>query len=382
METAENTNKVHYRPRPSKTEGYFSDENITILSNAITFNQPVLLQGESGTGKSTIVRCLARQKGVEVVRIDGSGNLTEDEIIGCQTLEPGEGGMPKLTWKDGFLTDCVRHGKWLILEEINGIKPSVRLSLHSILEDTGYLTLHTGDKVFKHPDFRFFATMNPPSIQYTGTQRDNFAFKDRFIPIPISYLDAETETELLLEYFGYGEAYYAHEKIKEVISTLCEYASSQRERYANGDGIEFPLTTRKLIQLIQHAHTMNFDLVFDQFMRGISDKASAKAMHDQLVTMISPGSTDDVIFKDSGKTIPSTDLTAAIEALEDGVHETKISGSSPTEAIINMGKDVDYFKVAYNFSYEDVVADEELSEFDALCIESARDFMIGRGYLK
>ena len=47
-----------------------------------------------------------------------------------------------------------------------------------------------------------------------------------------------------------------------------------------------------------------------------------------------------------------------------------------------MGKDVNYFQVAYNFSYEDVVDDEELSEFDALCVESARDFMIGRGYLK
>ena len=65
----------------------------------------------------------------------------------------------------------------MVFEEINFAKPQHLAFLNSLLDDNGFVRLDNGDVVKRHPNFRFFATMN---LGYFGTKELNQALYNRF----------------------------------------------------------------------------------------------------------------------------------------------------------------------------------------------------------
>jgi midasin (ATPase involved in ribosome maturation) len=170
------------------------EKAIELIGLAAELNEAALLIGETGTGKTTIIKNVADKHGREWVRFNLTGDTTVDEFVGKYTLQGGE-----TVWQDGVLLTAMRQGKWLICDEINAALPEILFVLHSLLDDDRSVMLvnHDGQVVHPHEDFRFFATMNPVD-EYAGTKELNKAFKSRFaFIIQVKTPDNTTEAKLV-----------------------------------------------------------------------------------------------------------------------------------------------------------------------------------------
>jgi midasin (ATPase involved in ribosome maturation) len=165
------------------------------LEISISLDLPALLEGETGTGKTTFIRELAREKGKTLYRINLTGQTGVDELIGKWIVNQKEG----MKWIDGLLVLAMKQGDWVVLDEVNMALPEILAKLHSLLDDDKKLVLieKEGEEIIPHPDFRFFATQNP-SEDYAGTKELNKAFLSRF-PLVIRVDYTTQEAKLLTE---------------------------------------------------------------------------------------------------------------------------------------------------------------------------------------
>lgn len=159
-------------------------------------NLPVLLIGETGTGKTSFIRHLAQLTQNSFRRLNLNGGTTNDEIKGHYVVDDKAKGM---RWVDGVLTEAMKMGYWLLLDEINACLPEITFTLHSVLDDDKMLVLeeHEGEIIRPHPNFRVFATMNP-SMEYSGTKDLNKALLSRFpIVLQTQYPDPIHEIAII-----------------------------------------------------------------------------------------------------------------------------------------------------------------------------------------
>ncbi len=210
------------------------------LATAVELRDPCLLEGDTGTSKTSSIKFLAALTGHQLERINFTGSSDSSELIGKyvpnnQTLQAAfddllksesslrpetraiidnsrkekrglteienakiaaieDIDIPEWRWQDGKLPYCMKNGVWLILDEVNLAEPDVIERINSVLERNPSLTLtenggmtiaeRDGD-IPLHPDFRIFATMNPAS--FAGRNAMSPAGKDRwtsFINVP------------------------------------------------------------------------------------------------------------------------------------------------------------------------------------------------------
>jgi len=146
-----------------------------ILGNAVWDRQNILLIGETGTGKSHVLRLIAYTLGLPYVRVQLYDAISPEDLFGSW-IPSGKGGF---TWQDGVLTHFMRHGGMFVADELNGAKPGMNFVFHSITDYERRMTLtqKDGEVIYAHPDFVFCATMN---LEYEGTKPLNKALFDRF----------------------------------------------------------------------------------------------------------------------------------------------------------------------------------------------------------
>ena len=205
------------------------------LGVAIKRDMPVLLQGHTGTGKTSIVRELAKDHKASFSRFNLTGETTVDEFVGKYTLKDGN-----TEWIDGMLLQAMRKGHWLVVDEINVALPEILFVLHSLLDDDKFVVVpqKDGEIVKPHPDFRFFGTMNPVD-EYAGTKDLNKAFKSRFnMLIEVDYPEADVETQIVLQKTGVEE---------EQARMIVDLGQLARQAKAD-DKIFYTCSTRDLIQ--------------------------------------------------------------------------------------------------------------------------------------
>jgi midasin len=137
---------------------------------------PILLEGPTSAGKTSIIKYIAETSGNKVVRINNHQHTDLDEYIG--TYSPDSTG--KLVFKQGLLVEAMIKGYWLILDEINLAKSEILEALNRLLDDNRELYIPEINKLIKpHPDFRIFATQNP--LTYGGRKELSAAFRSRFV---------------------------------------------------------------------------------------------------------------------------------------------------------------------------------------------------------
>lgn len=206
---------------------------LRFLTRAVTLRQPCLLEGETASSKTSAVLFLAALANREVVRINLNGQTDTSELVGryvpneelprlsvddlvahidlleaesqqilqrvtieARDLSPVETQQivanermtaPQWRFQEGLIPRAMRHGWWVILDEMNLAEPPVLERLNSVLEREPTLVLTEGDgtrfgpdgDVPVHPDFRVFATQNP--AEYQGRSVLSPAFKDRWV---------------------------------------------------------------------------------------------------------------------------------------------------------------------------------------------------------
>lgn|SRR3990167_6169584 len=214
-------------------ETLYLPNNVRILlEKSVSNNLPVLLVGETGTGKTAAIRELALDNGIELVRINLTGQTGVDDIIGRYLVN--EKGT---FWVDGSLTAAMRKGYWVVFDELNMALPEILAKLHSLLDDDRKITINEkdGEVVSPHKNFRFFATINPPD-EYVGTKELNRAFLSRFpIVLEVGYTDKEAQ--VLTERTGISQ---------EQALTLVHIAKEIRKQKENGK-LSTLASTRDLI---------------------------------------------------------------------------------------------------------------------------------------
>jgi MoxR-like ATPase len=126
---------------------------------AVSLGEPCLLEGATGSGKTSAVLYLAALLGQPVLRLDLRGHTDAGELV--ERYMPAEGGG--LPWHDGLVVRAICEGHWLLLENIDLAEPQVVERLHSVLErrPSPVIGDHDGERMASeaaHPRFRVLAT--------------------------------------------------------------------------------------------------------------------------------------------------------------------------------------------------------------------------------
>lgn len=213
----------------------FEDNKTAVEQVAIAINHgmPVLLVGETGTGKTSLVRHLASKTGNAFVRVNHNGGTTVEDIIGRYTLD--EKGTH---WNDGILIKAMKEGYWFLADEINAASAEINFAYHSLLDDDGRVVLveKGHEVVVPHPNFRFFGAMNPPA-EYAGTKELNKALNSRFCVVKIDYVPPKIEAKIVSSRTGVP---------MEVADRMVKVAAEIRASHAK-ESTRFVMSTRELI---------------------------------------------------------------------------------------------------------------------------------------
>src|SRR3990167_10739329 len=171
-----------------------NSENLEAVFYAISQNKPCLLVGETGTGKTSLIRYLASISNQPYRRINLNVQTNTDDLLGKWVVKSGS-----MEWIDGVLIEALKHGYWLVLDELNSALPEVLFLLQSLLDDDKFIVLteKNGEIIRPHSNFRLFATMNPAG-NYTGTNDLNRALLSRFpVVVKYDYIALKLETDIL-----------------------------------------------------------------------------------------------------------------------------------------------------------------------------------------
>jgi len=215
--------------------------DFSLFDYARANKREVLIYGPTGPGKTTSVVAWAARNSLRLAAVSGNAALEPSQLIG-KYVPDGNGGFE---WIDGPVTDVVRNGGVLILDELNFISPKIYTILYSLLDGRHCLILldHHGETIQAHPDLTIFATMNP---DYVGTTPLNFAMRNRFtIQVPWDY-DDEVESKLV--------------KSKAILTI----AKQLRTEAAKGE-LETPISTNMLMEL-EELITFNYEFAISNFV--------------------------------------------------------------------------------------------------------------------
>lgn len=170
---------------------------VPMIKKSIELGHNVALRGSTGTGKTFLVRQLAKEYGVELATLNMTVNTSIDEIKGRYVLKPNKDGAMSADWFSSSIVNMMKNGGWVVIEEANFMRDEVASVLYSVMDDRREIILdeHEGEVIKAHKDFRVFMTMN---WDYAGTQRFNSAIMNRINAwYDIDYLPSNLEAKLI-----------------------------------------------------------------------------------------------------------------------------------------------------------------------------------------
>ncbi|KAI9799096.1 MAG: hypothetical protein M1833_004290 [Piccolia ochrophora] len=174
----------------------FVERNLTNLIRATSTRRfPVLIQGPTSSGKTSMIEYLAKRSGNKFVRINNHEHTDLQEYLGSY-VSSSDG---QLRFQEGILVQSVRQGCWIVLDELNLAPTDVLEALNRLLDDNRELQIpETQEVVRPHPNFMLFATQNPAGI-YGGRKVLSRAFRNRFLELHFDNVPEEELQTILQE---------------------------------------------------------------------------------------------------------------------------------------------------------------------------------------
>ena len=172
----------------------FIEHNLLNLVRATSTRRfPVLLQGPTSSGKTSMVEYLAKLSGNKFVRINNHEHTDLQEYLGAYVAGPDG----HLQYQDGVLVNALREGAWIVLDELNLAPTDVLEALNRLLDDNRELFVPETQQVVRpHDNFMLFATQNPAGM-YGGRKVLSRAFRNRFLELHFDDIP-ENELETIL----------------------------------------------------------------------------------------------------------------------------------------------------------------------------------------
>ncbi|XP_043277150.1 midasin [Venturia canescens] len=184
---------------------------------------PVLLQGDTSVGKTSLITYLAKSSGHTCLRINNHEHTDLQEYVGSYVAD----GAGRLVFKEGILVEAMRKGHWIILDELNLAPSDVLEALNRVLDDNRELFIpETQQTVKAHPNFMLFATQNPPGL-YGGRKVLSRAFRNRFVELHFDEIPAD-ELQIILHERCHMPVSYC----KQIINVMIELQTRRKSTAA------------------------------------------------------------------------------------------------------------------------------------------------------
>ena len=163
------------------------DDEIILILKAIEKNISVIIEGESGTGKTELAKTIASSLERPFFRVDGDENLTITQLRGW--FDPAlaiESGFGDQSFVPGPLTLAMTEGGLFFFNEVNRApSESINGTLSAMDSSERMIEIPQYKRIQAKSDFYTIFTLNPS--EYIGTNPLPEAFFDRCILIQLNH---------------------------------------------------------------------------------------------------------------------------------------------------------------------------------------------------
>jgi len=131
-------------------------QNLNSLAIAVGLGKPILIEGVTGSGKTTMVEELSKVTGNHnIIRIHLGDQTDSKVLLGTYVTSdtPGE-----FKWQAGALTQAVSEGRWILIEDIDLAPIEVLSVLIPLLESRTLFIPGRGEVIEAANGFQLFAT--------------------------------------------------------------------------------------------------------------------------------------------------------------------------------------------------------------------------------
>ncbi|KAJ3358451.1 hypothetical protein GGF32_000407 [Allomyces javanicus] len=245
-----------------------------LTRSVMTGKYPVLIQGPTSSGKTSMIEYLAHLTHHKFVRINNHEHTDLQEYLGCYVSD--ETG--KLVFKEGALVTALREGHWIVLDELNLAPTDVLEALNRLLDDNRELFIPETQQVVRpHPHFMLFATQNPPS--YGGRKVLSRAFRNRFLELHFDDLPDDELHQILSQRCAIPPSYAL-----KMISVYQELRKRRQESRLF-DGKSSFVTLRDLFRWANRAATGYQRLAEDGWMI-LGERVRSQTERDMVIDVL------------------------------------------------------------------------------------------------
>lgn len=215
------------------------------IAFALEHGERSLITGPTGSGKSSMVKNLCALTNRPQIRVNMTSDMESSVLFGSLLVEGGA-----TVWKDGPVTEAVRYGAVVCIDEWDVTPPEILFGLQWLFEEQGRLYLKekpgmSKDKfLIPHDEFRIVCLGNTigqgdETGKFAGVNVQNSATIDRFqTTIHLGYLDAVHEQKVI------GKA--CPSLSTDFIKKMIQLAQLVRAAYEQGS-INLTMSPRTLI---------------------------------------------------------------------------------------------------------------------------------------
>jgi len=230
-------------------------DEIQLFEAAYRQQNPVLLKGPTGCGKTRFMEHMAWRLKRPLITVSCHDDLTASDLVGRYLIKGGE-----TVWVDGPLTRAVRCGGICYLDEIVEARKDTMVVIHPLADDRRTLPMEKlGQMVEAPPEFCLAISYNPG---YQSVLKDlKQSTRQRFVALEFDYPSATLERRIVASESGVSDA---------IADNLVRFA--QMTRNLKGSGLEEGASTRLLV----HAGKLIAD--------GVSPVTACKSAVAQAVT--------------------------------------------------------------------------------------------------
>ncbi|BBZ43819.1 CbbQ/NirQ/NorQ/GpvN family protein [Mycobacterium parmense] len=173
---------------------------VQLFERAFRRRMPVMLTGPTGCGKTRFVEHMGALLRRPVVTISCHDDLTSADLVGRFMVTGGD-----VVWTDGPLTRAVKSGAICYLDEVVEARHDSLAILHSLTDHRRALYLDRANETVVAPQtFMLVCSYNPA---YRSSLKElKPSFRQRFVTLPMNYLPAEREAEVIVAETGVDTA--------------------------------------------------------------------------------------------------------------------------------------------------------------------------------